>query len=318
VKRASRHRCAALAIAALAACGEARPSAMPAPAHQAAADWLEPVVEETSSAFDAAVARSEWVQDEEFWGENARELPLDEWLAPAREARRSMHGLDGFPLFVARSAAIAAYARLELQPGLSPERRALAAFRRGELLRAGGFDAAAARAFETGRSALEPGPLWARACLELARLERRAARAPSALALLEQVRGEPRSGAGARARATLAQAELALEQGERASARRLLAQLVEHERAASVRIAAADELALALLAEGDLEGAAGALERCRSVLGEEAHELTQHGVRVRARLARMRARAALGAAIEARARERAATRVEHANDAPSE
>jgi hypothetical protein len=84
----------------------------------------------------------------------------------------------------------------------------------------------------------------------------------------------------------------------------VLANLLEREPAAAMRIAAADELALLLLERADLEGAAGALERCRVLLGEELQELTQHGAMVRALLARMRSRAALAAAIEARARAR--------------
>lgn len=308
MKRAYAVAAGALALlAALAACGEPRaargqhaPALVRASAGGAA--WLE--------SEDAGVAADELGEGSPAaWpraGSEGRELPLDEWLAPARGARQRMHGLRGLPLLGARWLAIAAYARLEAQPELPAERRALAAFRRGELLRAGGFDAAATAAFSSVLSALEPGALWARAGLELARLERRAARAGNALALYEQVRSEPRAGAGARARATLELARLEREQGESARASRLLAQLLEHEPAASLRIAAADELALLLLERGDLEGAAGALERCRNLLGEEMHELTQHGALVRARLARMRARELLAAAVDARAHARRA------------
>lgn len=54
-------------------------------------------------------------------------------------------------------------------------------------------------------------------------------------------------------------------------------------------IAAFDLLARDLIAHGDLEGAAGTLELCRSELAGAASERTELGLRVRAALGEMRA-----------------------------
>ena len=49
-----------------------------------------------------------------------------------------------------------------------------------------------------------------------------------------------------------------------------------------------DDWGLSLVEEGDLEAAAGVLDRCRRALGERAGELTDLGGRVRRALERMR------------------------------
>jgi hypothetical protein len=62
-------------------------------------------------------------------------------------------------------------------------------------------------------------------------------------------------------------------------------------------VRAYDHLALALIEDDDLEGAAGMLERCRAALSDVALEETQRGERVRNALTRMRAIAELRRAI---------------------
>jgi len=60
-----------------------------------------------------------------------------------------------------------------------------------------------------------------------------------------------------------------------------------------------------LVARGDLEGAAGVLERCRERLSDAAQEESRLGERVVAALASMRAQEELARAVERRERERA-------------
>ena len=54
------------------------------------------------------------------------------------------------------------------------------------------------------------------------------------------------------------------------------------------RVAAHDELVLMRIRSGDLEAAAGELQRCRASLAEFAREETPLGARVRSALLRMR------------------------------
>jgi tetratricopeptide (TPR) repeat protein len=175
-----------------------------------------------------------------------------------------------------------------------------AAFRRAELLRQ-------AEELETARAeyalARERGagtPWRVRAALEQGHLERRARRSPEALAAYDAVVADASSSPGQRDEASLWTARVLADLGRAADAVRIWTRLGDGADDPLDRIRAHDDWARDLVARGDLEGAAGVLERCREKLFDAAQEESRLGERVRNALTSMRALEDLARAIARR------------------
>jgi tetratricopeptide (TPR) repeat protein len=184
-----------------------------------------------------------------------------------------------------------------------PEQAALVAeacFRAGELLRAGGQRAAARAEFQEAREHGRGTDWSARAGLELGHLARRAQLFEQALRHYRGVLSDPGSAPARRDDALLWAGRCCAELGRAVEARELLQRVADRAEDPCDRVAAHDELALGWIATGDLEAAAGQLDRCRAALRDMALEKTPLGARVRSALVRMRAVERLRRAIAAR------------------
>ena len=221
-------------------------------------------------------------------------------LARAAGARRALEGKRGSERWRARAAAAEACRAVRVHFPEARAQGAEAAFRAGELWRAGGEDERARVEFEAVLELESGGPFGQRARLELAHLERRAGRIEYALAgYVDALARDPateRRGAEARLWAGRMQLEL----GAREPARVLWREVAALARDPLHRIEAFDLLAAELVELGDLEGAAGTLEQCRRELFEEGAELTERGRRVRGALVDMGSRRALTEAVKRR------------------
>jgi tetratricopeptide (TPR) repeat protein len=221
-------------------------------------------------------------------------------LGHARRLKRQMLEKEGDELAFWRKLAVEAYQAVRV---FHPEARAgcvEATFRAGEILRAGGDEAAALDEFRWCVRNGEGSDFRARARLEIGHLERRAERWREALEAYLDV------GADASARAALREdgwlwagtSWCAL--GRPEEARVAWRRVAEGGTDPLARVRAYDELALQRLASGDLEGAAGELDRCLRALSPRALEETELGERVRNALLRMRVVEALPRAIAER------------------
>lgn len=221
-------------------------------------------------------------------------------LGHARRLKRQMAEKQGEELVFWRKLTVEAYQALRV---FHPGTRAAAvegAFRAGEILRTAGDDEAALEEF---RWAVEHGAdseFRARARLEIGHLHRRAERWREALQSYLDAAADPAASAARRDDAWLwvGSAWRALERPE--DARLAWRRVAEQGRDALARIAAFDELALLLLEEAELEGAAGVLDQCLRALSAHALEETEEGERVRRALLRMRVVGELQRAIARR------------------
>lgn len=234
------------------------------------------------------VCASAWAQDVPALGVVPRLAHAQAQLALAREHRRAMIGLAGAARERARAAAVSAYRAVGEYFPASGSSAAEAAFRAGELLRAGGQGGAAAREFgRAARQACAPA-LAARARLEAGHLCRRDGRPVEALAIYGALALDARTPRRERSLGTLWSGRVLADAGQPAAARTLWERLSQGAVDPLHRVRAFDDWGLSLVEEGDLEAAAGVLDRCRRALGERAGELTDLGGRVRRALERMR------------------------------
>lgn len=229
-----------------------------------------------------------------------RLLDAERQLAHATLARRSLANLRGSERWRARVAAAEACRAVRVHFPEARAEGAEAAFRAGELWRAGGEDERARIEFEAVLTLDGEGPFGLRARLELAHLERRAGRTERALARYLEVLAREAESAWHATEARLWAGRMQLELGARELARALWRDVAESARDPLQRIEAFDFLAGELVESGDLEGAAGMLERCRQVLFEDSAELTERGRRVRDALTDMGSRRALVGAVRRR------------------
>ena len=227
-----------------------------------------------------------------------------EQLVHALKKKRQLRGLQGAQRLAARREAVDAYRAVRRY---FPGNRALgaeAAFRAGELLRSGHFDAEAAEEFELARDLGQATVFAPRGGLELAHLHRRHARLLDALAAyaavteMEDIDREYTD----RARNWKGTVEARL--GRHSEARRSWEQVARHGAGALERIDALDRWADSLVDAQDLEAAAGVLELCSSSLHAVADEETPFGLRVRKALGRMGSVSRLARAIKRRLEER--------------
>jgi len=223
-------------------------------------------------------------------------------LEAADRLRAALRGLRGAQRAERARAAATAYAALRVHWPAQRELCAEAAFRAGELLRAEGLEAAALAEFEFVRS-LELRCVWrARAGLEIAHLQRRAGRRSAALDAYLAVLDDPRSEPQRRDEAALWAGRMYALLGKPEEAARRWEAVARRAEDPLQRIDAWDELALALVDAGDLEGAAGWIGRARESLADVALEETENGERVRGALERMRAIRRIERAVAARER----------------
>jgi hypothetical protein len=165
-----------------------------------------------------------------------------------------------------------------------------ACFRRGEMLRADGLDAAALRAFERARERGGGTPFAPRATLEIGHVHRRAGRGDDALDAYFAVALDRGARAPYRDTALLWAGDEWLRTGETRQARRAWEHVARSGERALDRIRAFDRIALSHLADGDVGGARRTLARCDEALANRAAERTELGESVRGALGRMRAR----------------------------
>lgn len=219
-------------------------------------------------------------------------------LQHARRVKAQMVGKEGADLEFWRTLAVEAYQAVRVfHPG-AREVAAEAAFRAGELLRAGDRADEALAEFrfclrQAGRTDFK-----ARAGLEIGHLERRRRAWREALDTYLAVAADASARARRREDAWLWAGRVWKEQGRVDDARTAWKRVAEEGTDALLRVRAFDELGLLALANDDVEAAAGWLERCLRALSAAALEETEEGERVRDALLRMRLVDELTRAIE--------------------
>jgi tetratricopeptide (TPR) repeat protein len=210
-------------------------------------------------------------------------------LGLANELRNSLRGLAGPELEAARSRAVAAFRAVRRYFPGEGAACAEASFRAGELLRAAGDSEGATAEFQAAREQKGDSPFRVRALLELGHLQRKAKAFDKALACYEAALADRGASAAQRDDASLWAGTTYLDLERPADARRVWQRVADSGEDPLDRIRAFDCSASSLVAAGDLEGAAGMLQRCREALAGPAAEETRTGERVRSALQNMRA-----------------------------
>ncbi|TDJ74869.1 MAG: hypothetical protein E2O39_04525 [Planctomycetota bacterium] len=217
----------------------------------------------------------------------------------AKDRKLDLRGLAGSALAAARRRAVRAYgAVIEYFPGdraISAE----AAFRAGELSRAGGARAAATASFQDAWARGAGTPFRGRAAIALGRLVREDDPA-AALGHFEQALLDLDTPRGVRDEAMLWYARSQGDLGRGADARRLLERVARTALDPVDRVRAFDRIAESWIEAGDLEAAAGALHHCRRELSDLMREQSKSGARLRDAVEGMRSFARLRAAVKAR------------------
>jgi len=219
-------------------------------------------------------------------------------LKLATELRNALRGLEGAERAAAQARALAACRAVRQYFPNEGWACAEASFRDGELLRAAGDLAGAAAEFQAAREQKCESPFRVRALLEIGHLQRKAKEFPKALASYEAALGEQGATPGQRDEASLWAGAVYRELERPADARRVWQRVADAGEDPLDRIRAFDRIASLLVESGELEGAAGTLERCKEVLAGPAAEETRTGERVRSALANMRAIEELQRAVE--------------------
>ena len=233
-------------------------------------------------------------------------------LAHARACKQALIGAQGAARARARADAVDAYRAVREHHPRARAAVAEAAFRAGELLRAGGQlrDARAEFGVAVSEGAGTGTEFRVRARLELGHLERRAARHSAALDQYLAALADPESCAHQRDAALLWSGRVYADLERDDEARRAWEQVATEGADSVDRVRAFDELGCLWARRGDLEAAAGEWNRCRAALAEVALEQTEHGARVRGAMESMKTLRVLREAArrreerEERARER--------------
>lgn len=221
-------------------------------------------------------------------------------LGHARRLKGQMGQKHGEELDFWRKLTVEAYQALRV---FHPQARALAveaAFRAGEILRTAGEEAEALREFGWAVQHGEGSEFRLRGRLEIGHLHRRARRWREALESYLDAAADTSGGSARREDAWLWVGTSWKAMGRRDDARQAWRRIAEQGSDILARITAYDELCLLLVEEGELEGAAGLLDRCHRELSEHALEESEKGERVRRAMLRMRILDELPRAIERR------------------
>ncbi|MBL8857313.1 MAG: hypothetical protein JNL28_02255 [Planctomycetes bacterium] len=224
-------------------------------------------------------------------------------LEHATSVKKAMRGAEGEARERARDEAVRAYRAVREYFAGDVALCAEAAFRAGELLRSTDDTAGAQAEFTFARDRGAGTDFRVRAMLELAHLERRAKHAQPAIAAYESVIAEETATARQKDDARLWLGRMFADLERVPDARRVWQKVADKGDDPLDRIRAFDLIASSLVDSGDLEGAAGMLERCRESLSEVSAEETRLGERVRSSLAAMRSIEQLARAIEKRRNE---------------
>lgn len=231
-------------------------------------------------------------------------------LEYAGKRKLELRGTRGEARDAARERAVEAYRALHYHFPRELLARAEAAFREGELRRAGGDVDAAREAFENAAALGAGSEFRARGRLELGHLYRRTHRFIDALKAYELVALDEEAAPRHRDRALLWRARLQARLGREREARASWESVARDGFDSFDRLEAFDAWALHLIERGDLEGAAGVLGLCSELLAERLAEQTRHGERLRRVHTRMRSIERLKSAIEARRKLREAEEAE--------
>jgi len=221
-------------------------------------------------------------------------------LAHAAACRTAMRGKAGEALESARKAAIEAYRAVRDHFATDARACAEASFRAGELLRASSDAAGAIAEFQIARERGAETPFRVRAMLEIGHVHRRSGKHAESLTAYEGALADPGATPSQRDDASFWIGQVHLAEGRIEEARRAWKRVTEDGEDPLDRIRAWDCIALTFVASGDLEGAAGVLERCREGLSEVSAEETRLGERVRDALSNMRALDDLQRAVQER------------------
>jgi tetratricopeptide (TPR) repeat protein len=221
-------------------------------------------------------------------------------LAHADEVRSAMRGKEGEAKVAARKAAVEAYRAVREHWSTDAKACSEAAFHAGELLRSANDAAAALSEFQIARERGKDSPFRVRAGLEIAHIHRRAQDDERALAAYEAVLADAGATPGQRDDASYWEGAVYASAKRLDDARRAWQRVADGGEDPLDRIRAWDGIAGSYVDAGDLEAAAGALERCREATADAAAEETRLGERVRRALASMRAVDDLQRAVEKR------------------
>ena len=221
-------------------------------------------------------------------------------LDRARAKKQALLGERGDTLDKLRAEAVAAYVRVHERWPKSGATASEAAFRAGELLRAGGDPDAALEQLRIATQLKNPGEFAARALYEIGHIQRREGHTEPALTAFEELVATGPADAHLRDMAAVWYAKVLAETGQPADAERVLRRLIKTATEPVDRIRAFDELILLVVARGELEGATGWLGECKLSVRATANELTDEGRRVTRALERMRGLTALQKAIKTR------------------
>lgn len=223
-------------------------------------------------------------------------------LQQAAQARSVLRNASADERKSARSNAVRAYLAVRSYFPASTLECAEATFRAAELLRANGDGAAALREFQWVRDSGGESPFRVRALLEIGHIERRGKRFQPALSAYEGVLSSSAATARQKDDASLWLGTVYVQLERVEDARRVWQRVAETAEDPLDRVRAYDELACSAVERGDLEAAAGILERCRDALASVSAEETKLGERMRTALSGMRAHDELQRAVADRER----------------
>lgn len=225
-------------------------------------------------------------------------------LKHATGLKQALRGTDGEGKVAARKEAIRAYRAVREYFEGDAKACAEAAFRAGELLRAANEVSSALAEFKIARERGADTPFRVRAMLEVGHLHRRARNSKDALSAYEAVLSDSAATQAQKDDASLWVGHVYAQLGRAEDALRAWQRVADGAEDPLDRVRAWDVIALAWIEKGDLEAAAGALERCRERLAEASAEETRLGERVRSALSSMRAVDELQTAVERRQKEK--------------
>ena len=228
-------------------------------------------------------------------------------LEYAGKRKLDLRGTHGTDREAARERAVVAYRAVHYHFPRELAARAEAAFRAGELLRAGKRAKEARLSFEDAAQLGAGTEYRARGWLQVGHGYRRAHRMIDALGAYEKVALDPDAAPRHRDRALLWRARLQARLGRGKEARASWERVARKGFDSFDRVEAFDSWALHLIEHDDLEGAAGVLALCGELLAERLLEETRTGDRLRKVHAKMRSVPRLKSAVEARRKSRRET-----------